>query len=249
MEPITKFAIAADGEVTMYVNHEGTYEHEDLALNQRLSFDASTNQIVLTTTHEDYVQLVAYAQTPDPADDVANFVVTSTTYADLAGTVITKPTDHLADDGIAEDQDHDGSWDDSVSGTAGNDVRHGGAGGDHIRGNDGDDRLFGEEGNDHITGDAGNDTISGGARADVISGGLGNDRVSAIDAIPSTVGDNAFAFVGTAAFTAAGQIRVEQVGADTLVSLNLDTNLATAEMSFILQAVASSTVSAVDFVL
>jgi len=114
-----------------------------------------------------------------------------------------------------------------INGTAGNDVLNGGAGNDTING---------AGGNDVINGGAGDDFITGGNGSDNLTGGLGNDRfiylstaespvgntrdtitdfntllekidVAAIDANTALVGDQAFTFIGAAAFSALGQIR------------------------------------------
>ncbi len=105
-----------------------------------------------------------------------------------------------------------------------------------LTGFDGLDRLFGRGGNDVFFGGAGNDIMVGGAGQDTYTGGVGNDifRVAAvsestfaardtivdfthlqdrvdlsqIDANALLGGNNAFAFIGAAAFTGvAGQLR------------------------------------------
>jgi Ca2+-binding RTX toxin-like protein len=113
----------------------------------------------------------------------------------------------------------------TIQGGAGADVLTGGAKGDHFNGNAGDDQLFGM---------GGNDTLVGGAGADQLTGGLGRDYftfrsttdstvaapdkildfhlgdkidLSAIDANSGMNGNQAFTFIGEAAFSAAGQVR------------------------------------------
>jgi Ca2+-binding RTX toxin-like protein len=116
----------------------------------------------------------------------------------------------------------------------------GGSGNDTLQGNDVNNRLVGGAGNDVLTGALGTDTLTGGlgldrmnggggrdvfdfnrvvetgytlATADVISGFVhGGDRIdlSTLDANASVTGDQAFTFVGAAAFSganAAGQLR------------------------------------------
>ena len=114
----------------------------------------------------------------------------------------------------------------------------GGAGDDTIGGNGANNRLQGGAGNDRLSGLYGTDRSEGGAGADIFvftavgdsvdyrhrSDGKkstsdvladftsGTDRIdlSAIDAIRATAGDDAFAFIGTGAFThQAGQLRFE----------------------------------------
>ncbi|MGQ3046600.1 MAG: hypothetical protein ACT6Q8_16400 [Niveispirillum sp.] len=103
-----------------------------------------------------------------------------------------------------------------------------------------------------ITGGAGADTLTGGGGADTLTGGLGGDSfvlatvadspaatpvtisdfvvaqgdqidLTAIDANSATAGDDAFTFVGTAAFSnVAGQLRIQVVGADLQVLGDVD---------------------------
>ncbi len=104
----------------------------------------------------------------------------------------------------------------------------------------GDDRLYGGAGDDSLDGGLGRDQLTGGAGADVFvfrDGDLGPTastadiirdfsqtqgdmlRLSAIDADTSTAGNQAFAFVGSAAFSGvAGELRYEQVGGNTYLS-------------------------------
>ena len=113
----------------------------------------------------------------------------------------------------------------------------GGLGGDTLRGGAGEERLYGEDGADLIQGRGGEDYLNGGVGADLLSGGAGGDlfayeraiesdaangfdhitdfkaaegdRISfdAIDAKPKKEGVQDFVFIGTAAFTNAGQLR------------------------------------------
>lgn len=115
------------------------------------------------------------------------------------------------------------------------DVLVGGAFGDAASGNDGKDVLRGEGGNDTLLGGAGNDMLICGAGQDQMSGGagafvfavtdvgavlnpdqivdfeLGVDRINRrlIDANLGLAGNQAFTFIGTAAFSAAaGELRL-----------------------------------------
>ena len=121
----------------------------------------------------------------------------------------------------------DGS--DSLRGGSGTDALYGGAGDDGIWGDVAGDRLYGDEGEDVLVGGAGRDTLYGGADADsfvfravadsaagstlrdVISGfetGLDLIDLTRIDANTVLNGNQAFAFIGTAAFgSIAGQLR------------------------------------------
>jgi Ca2+-binding RTX toxin-like protein len=121
---------------------------------------------------------------------------------------------------------------DTLDGDSGANKIRGGAGDDRIQGNSGSDDLFGEDGNDIISGGSGDDRLTGGLGADRLDGGSGNDvfvftstdkavdviadftrgrdkiDLSAIDAIFGTAAEDAFKFIGSAAFgNVAGQLR------------------------------------------
>jgi Ca2+-binding RTX toxin-like protein len=125
----------------------------------------------------------------------------------------------------------------TLTGTALNDVINGLGGNDTITGLAGDDTLNGGTGNDTMNGGVGNDDLIGDAGADTMTGGAGSDTfrylaitdsgttaatrdtitdfvvgtdtidVSAIDANTNAAGNNAFTFIGAAAFSARGQAR------------------------------------------
>ncbi|WP_342238723.1 beta strand repeat-containing protein [Inquilinus sp. OTU3971] len=111
--------------------------------------------------------------------------------------------------------------------------------------------LIGFDGVDTLSGGGGNDTLRGGNGADVLNGGSGSDYFSYtavsdstasatdtiqdfqhIDAISlrsidadgnSANGDTAFSFIGTTAFSgAAGQLRYETSGGNTIVSADVN---------------------------
>ncbi|MFS0737483.1 M10 family metallopeptidase C-terminal domain-containing protein [Sphingomonas sp. 1P06PA] len=125
--------------------------------------------------------------------------------------------------------------DDTIFGMAGNDTLAGGSGADFLRGNEGDDRLSGDAGIDLLQGGAGadrflfrpGDTGTTAATADQILdfSHADGDRIdlSAVDAVSGVANDQAFAFVGTQAFSGtAGELRVE--GSGTSIQLWGDVN-------------------------
>jgi Ca2+-binding RTX toxin-like protein len=100
--------------------------------------------------------------------------------------------------------------------------------------------------NDLLRGGAGKDTLTGGTGADVFDFNLiaesgvgvsvydviidflvGTDRIDLqnIDANSATVGDQAFAFIGTDLFSSAGQLRYSFDGTNTPVQGNIDAAL------------------------
>ena len=68
-----------------------------------------------------------------------------------------------------------GDGNDTVTGLGGDDVLTGGDGNNTITGNLGDDTITAGSGNDTLTGSEGNDSIDGGTGIDTLSGGPGDD--------------------------------------------------------------------------
>lgn len=160
-------------------------------------------------------------------------------------------------------------------GTAHGDMLFGSTGADKLYGLGGADTLLGGIGNDRIVGGSGGDDIVGGAGRDVMTGGsqsdvfifqtasdsaFGSTRDVITDFLPGTdwidlcsvdandgnVGNQAFEFIGTSAFTGAGQLRVEQVDGKTMIFGNTDADL-TAE--FQIELTGTLTLHGSDFVL
>lgn len=120
-----------------------------------------------------------------------------------------------------------GDGDERVYGGTGNDTLYGDGGVDNVRGGEGLDRLSGGGGNDRFDYDAVGESRPGASTRDVIldfegAGGAAGDRIdlATIDANAGRSGNQTFSFVGTAAFTGAGQVRVTGSGEDTLVQAN-----------------------------
>ncbi|MEA3064700.1 MAG: hypothetical protein QOJ27_1146 [Sphingomonadales bacterium] len=129
-----------------------------------------------------------------------------------------------------------------ITGLAGNDLLDGLAGGDTLNGGAGTDTLNGGEGDDLLVGGANSDLLTGGNGSDVFrfaasDSGLGGqaDRVAdfntfydkidlmEIDADLGAAGDQAFSFIGTAAFSGvAGQLRYAFDGTDTWLQGDYD---------------------------
>lgn len=142
--------------------------------------------------------------------------------------------------------------DDRLLGGFGRDRLTGGLGNDSLYGGDGADVLIGAAGNDRIAGSTGADRLIGGTGVDVLTGGAGadvfiyqkpgdstattRDRITdfdptqgdkidlhLIDANQMLVGNQAFHFIGQAAFSGtAAELRLQNTGTQTL--LMLDTN-------------------------
>jgi Ca2+-binding RTX toxin-like protein len=133
--------------------------------------------------------------------------------------------------------------DNVVQSGSGNDIMSGMAGNDELRGGGGNDTLYGDDGDDLLIGQSGADAYDGGIGADVLrigywDSGIGVDAdsvygfeqgldlidVSGWDADMATAGNQAFAFIGTAAFgNVAGELRYEYDGvAFTVVEADYD---------------------------
>jgi len=105
----------------------------------------------------------------------------------------------------------------------------GGSGNDGLVGNGGNDVLFGGQGADHLYGSVGADTFvfkaaneSIGSAYDTIFDFLTSEQdkidLSTIDANISASGNQAFSFLGTAAFTGiAGELRYDKLSSDTYI--------------------------------
>jgi Ca2+-binding RTX toxin-like protein len=145
-----------------------------------------------------------------------------------------------------------------------------------LRGNGGSDSMFGGSGNDTLLGGSGNDALNGELGKDLLKGGSdadtfrfadishsgvgaanrdviadfvhGQDKIDlgAIDARGGTVGNQAFAFIGAAAFSAEGQVRVVTDGDHMLVQMNTS---GTSGVDSEIELTGHLTVTAIDFTL
>lgn len=123
--------------------------------------------------------------------------------------------------------------DNLLVGNGGNDILSGGAGDDTLDGGDANDILIGGSGADTLFGGAANDsfvfdrTVSATlANADTIvdfTHGADTIDLSAIDANAGAIGDDAFTFLGTGAFTGhAGELRYDIVDGATILTGDVD---------------------------
>ena len=155
----------------------------------------------------------------------------------------------------------------------GADQVNGGLGADNVFGGRGDDTLFGKAGDDILRGDLDDDLIEGGLGVDLMFGGQGRDtfvfrspaeigtasgardriidfvsgedviQLSAIDANETVGGNQVFDFIGSAAFTGAGQLRYTSNG---LLQGNVDGDSAA---EFIIQLASGTVVLESDLLL
>jgi serralysin len=153
----------------------------------------------------------------------------------------------------------------SLVGNPGANTLDGGGGNDILNAKAGDDTLIGGTGRDTMVGDGGSDTFvytsfadsyAGPATRDFLNGFThGEDRIdlSAIDANPFNSGDQAFQFIGNAAFTgagsnSAGELRTFTFGGGNFNIVQADWNGdGTPEMEIFVNL--TDTMSASDFIL
>lgn len=161
------------------------------------------------------------------------------------------------------------STDNRITGNDAANVLDGGGGNDVLEGHKGDDTLIGGAGNDTLYGDAGKDTLTGGTGADTFVFAPGSfygtqvinaDRITdfshaegdridlmAIDANAGLAGDQAFAFIGDAAFShVAGELRA--VVSDGFTLVEGDTN-GDGKYDFVIALTGAPVLAAGDFVL
>jgi Ca2+-binding RTX toxin-like protein len=124
----------------------------------------------------------------------------------------------------------------TLIGNSGANILSGGTGNDYIVGGSGNDRLIGGGGRDTLIGCTGNDTFdfnlvsespAGAASRDTISGGFahGFDLIdlATIDANTLAAGNQAFSFIGSAAFSdVAGQLRYSTSGGNVIIDADMN---------------------------
>ena len=135
-----------------------------------------------------------------------------------------------------------GSWSDTITGfenltgSAWNDTLTGSGAANQIDGGAGADLIRGGEGADRLTGGPGADRFSYGSAAEAGLGTAGRDQItdlesidridlSLIDAHSSLRGNQAFVFIGSAAFSAPAQLRYVLLSSEGLLEGNVDSNL------------------------
>ncbi|MBS0123127.1 M10 family metallopeptidase C-terminal domain-containing protein [Thetidibacter halocola] len=167
-------------------------------------------------------------------------------------------TDNLVGGG-GQDLIFGGDEDDTLLGQAGRDTLFGGAGDDLLSGGTEADSLTGGDGDDSLHGGTGPDVLTGGMGADVFvfstvadspptqadritdfETGIDRIDLAAIDADIATGTDDSFAFIGTGAFTAAGQLRFGTNGTDGLLQGDVDGD-GNADLSILLEGVTALT--------
>ncbi|MDE2411612.1 MAG: VCBS domain-containing protein [Sphingomonadales bacterium] len=156
----------------------------------------------------------------------------------------------------------------TINGGNGNDTIYAGSGNDSAKGNGDGDNLYGGSGNDILEGGQGNDLLVGGYGADTLTGGQGADTFRYLDARDTndTItdfnhADDGFNFAGFDADSSAAGSQVlvyggttptahglwhQVVGSDTVIYVDTDGNLGTAEFMLTLSNF-TGTLDATDF--
>ncbi|SEI86362.1 hypothetical protein SAMN05428950_101413 [Sphingomonas sp. OV641] len=128
-----------------------------------------------------------------------------------------------------DDYRGDGEVAGEIWGGAGDDVIAGGAGADVIVGGEGRDRLTGGAGNDVFVFADVNDSGATFGTADRIVDFTAGDQIdlSGIDSNPAEAGDQAFSFIGDAAFSGvAGELRIAADRGNTVIYADMDGDMA-----------------------
>jgi len=130
-----------------------------------------------------------------------------------------------------------GAGNDYITGGSGNDTLNGGAGNDRLIGGAGSDILIGGAGNDIFDFDAVSDSPAGPALRDSINGGFshGFDHIdlATIDANTLAAGNQAFSFIGSAAFSGvAGQLRYTNYSGNVIIDADVNGD-STADMQIL----------------
>lgn len=193
----------------------------------------------------------------------------------IAADITDALSDQGGETGVIIENARGGSGDDEITGNDVGNTLRGKAGADMIVGQRGADTLTGHRGDDTLSGGDGADVLNGKSGADLLNGGNGPDvfvfariahsgpgakrdeitgfsqgsdiiDLSAIDAI-SGGADDAFTFVGTAAFSnTAGELRYTQNAGSSVIEADVDGDGA-ADMEILMSE--SLALQAADFVL
>ena len=268
-------ALWEPGKVSYYYDNEliGTITSgitgapQYLILNDTIGVNSildATSEVLVDWVHVYSSNSAATAVTPQ-----ANYTGPGGTGSGTADTITgTSGNDKLA--GTADNETITGlAGNDVIAAGSGNDTVSGDDGSDRLRGGEGNDTITGGTGNDWLNGNFGVDILSGGAGADTFNfrsvnaspSGTGTydtiadfshaegDKidVSSIDADKGSSGDQAFTFIGSAAFGHhAGELRYHTTGTGLVIDADVDGD-GISDLSIALTGVSSIAVA--DFIL
>lgn len=160
-------------------------------------------------------------------DTVSFASATSAATVDLANTRAQRTVGSWSDTITGFENLTGSAWNDTLTGSGAANRIEGGAGADLIRGSGGADRLTGGPGADRFIYGSPAEAGLGTTGRDLITDLESIDRIdlSLIDAHSSLKGNQAFVFIGAAAFTAPAQLRYTLLNGEGLLEGNVDSNL------------------------
>jgi hypothetical protein len=246
---------AIDGNGVNVLNNAGTIESDETGVYNR---QMSTDQPALQLTNTGTITAATYSYRSDNTDVLIDIIVNKGT---MIGKVMLGGGADSIDTsaGKVQGQINLGDGSDGAIGSSAADNIFGGTGNDSIVGGGGGDTIEGYTGRDTMTGGTGADkfvfkliTATGNTTgtADVITDFTHSQadkiNLSAIDANINAANNQAFKFIGTAAFANAGDLRYTVSGGHAYVSGDINGN-GTADFMIRLNNTAS--LVAGDFVL
>jgi len=163
-----------DGSETLSVNISG------IPTGSRFSAGTNNNDGSWTFTIAELSDLILLAPNGFTGTITLNIqaIATETSNGSTASSAISTLSitiDETSASGYSDATNRNATSEETLNGTASNDLIYGYAGNDTLNGSDGNDYLNGGAGNDRLNGDNGNDTLIGGAGNDTLNGGAGTD--------------------------------------------------------------------------
>ena len=214
-------------DVSLYVDYFRAYEAKPESVMQAAPVLVGTNKDDTFFVKDSNTRIVEGA---NGGYDTVRSSVSYMAPDNIEKIVLLDKSDINAAGNSLDNEIYGNSGDNVLCGLDGDDRLFGGSGDDLLLGGAGDDRLDGQDGNDTLIGGAGADRLYGGAGADLFiyqsvtdslvaardtivgfSAAQG-DRIdlSQIDANALITGDQHFTYIGSAAFTGAGQLRFDK---------------------------------------
>lgn len=135
--------------------------------------DIDTGHDVVKATQDD--TQILFTQTFDKRNGIEEITADGHENVTIAGNSKNNTLDFSATTLISISSIEGDKGNDTIKGSAGDDIINGGKNNDRLYGNDGDDTLDGGHDHDKLFGGAGNDILIGGAGNDTMDGGEGSD--------------------------------------------------------------------------
>jgi Ca2+-binding RTX toxin-like protein len=243
-------SIAENGQSVTTMTVEGSEALDRFAIiggpdAQHFTIDPATGALRFVTApdfearadynHDNRYEVTVLAQSVAGSSDTQRLTINVTDMLDTGVRINgTAGSDIINENATVPGQPRATQWDDAIYGLGGNDQLAGGGGDDRIDGGANNDLLWGGAGADELFGGTGADQFHYAALSDSPAGD--RDRIadfkrsegdkinlSAIDASLTASGNQAFSFIGAAAFGGvAGQLRYQYSAGQTVVSGDVD---------------------------